>query len=548
MADPVAFTRKITYGGYEFDYTRLKVDSRNILSTADDGKTQTHTRTTFRISGFLIGADEDGFAVELLAFRSALAVPRQNFLVKEGDIELYKIDFSTRDKTQTDVIYGPNVEDFSIDRFYGGISCSYSATIIVDEKICGAAGTDAPNEVLQITKAYTYSIEGSGFTTRTVTGVLVVTQQAKAPDRYRKLVYVPVPNGYKRQRQEYRTEADGRTLSYTIVDKEIYRTLPTDLTEGDAEFTIDTRKGHKIVLILSGRFEVSNKDSKTLAIKHILLLLDKYFGPHMGAGSGTFAFTKQTLKTGIYCNYVDFYFSGFTSGKIAYRRDKQGRNVFSDLIRTPPASTGTSKHIGQGTLSDGTRPIDDACSGIEGYTRRTTTNLSSTYITQPREIGAIYPGGTPATTEAIRRDTSQEHQEYLYLDYNEKISYEVASNRKIFRPKKRGIAPIVQQTDDPIVRIVQTGYAVRYNKNPDVPGPVVTPPHGYVLQESIETQTPELEDDSKIYTSSWRYIIEVVQDSYKLQNIHAPGGDPRLKNRTEKLSMNIPKYMQLEHL
>jgi len=545
MASYASEQRTITFGSHTFDWSSLRVSSTNNFSTVDGGKTLVSTTSTFDIAGFIIGTSQADFAAKVIDFREALSTPRQSFSVVYNAATWYSIDFDVNDTNGTDIAYGPNCTDFGIEEYIGGLAAAYTATIETTEKICNAGNVKKP---LQITKETSYTINEGGFVTRVISGIVVTTQQGLAPDAFKELVDVKVPKFFKRTSQNYTVQEDGITMKYSITDIEQFHTLPKTIVTGAADFVISTEFGAKVTLTLSGSFGVDGASGATgdkgkgkiQAFNEIVKLLQKYILPHAGRG---FAFTRQEIKTGIYTNTIDFMFTGFMAG-VADVKTNPYRLLYREA---PPGSDGKARAIPQGGsagLFATTRPIEDSC----------ITKLAKTEEKQKGDIDK-QSESTPAVKQSktlqaltLNAGISTQHIEAVYVDYHEKISYEINSNIVVMVPKSKSEKQIAQQTTQPTINIVQVGYASRRGDTPQVPDPIVKKPSGYLLQYSVSPDQPILNDKQKIYTTSWRYIIRVVDNSKTpIKNIKVPD-DPRLAKPKDPKDLKMPSSLTLESL
>ncbi len=88
------------------------------------------------------------------------------------------------------------------------------------------------------------AIDADFLTTRTRTGTLRIRPDIPlAPDSFRWVVCPPIPDGFTRERSEYKQTSDGLALAYTFVDVERPTMPPPPAVRAEGTFRIMTQKG-----------------------------------------------------------------------------------------------------------------------------------------------------------------------------------------------------------------------------------------------------------------------------------------------------------------
>lgn len=522
--------KTVQYGDYIFDYVRLKVATENKFE--DNNKVLLYTTYTFTVNGEIIEDTPAAFKTAMDQFRAAMSAPRKKFTVISDGKTVYNITASTIDKSQ-DILFGPNVKNFNINEFTGGLAASYEVTI--EATIKGCTG-DVP-DILRHTVDEEFTINADGFTRRTTSGQIWVIQQARPADNFRKNIVVNIPVNFKRVEQNFKCSDDGIRLDYQIIDEEVYNTLPKNITSGNCDFQISTDKGAKLTITLSGEMGCKAGVNKKESLAAIMNLLKRYMGPFLN-GNNSFVWERQELKTNVYSNIISFNFSGWAAGQVVLDPNDANNNAVQNLIDPPPDSNGISEFIearGKAGLVAGTQPVIDCKNPYVG------SQTNPPPIPPPtRDNPTTDPGSSSkATTQS---GLTSEHINYLYIDYHESVSYEVDTKIKIFMPKYTGNAPLVQQITDEEYYITQVGYASRVGKQPQVPPPVVQAPGAYIMQASISPSMPTKVSGTDVYQTSWRYIIRVVDNKWTIPNNAVMSIDPRFEGMgTPKKIENLPQ-------
>src|SRR6185437_325116 len=143
------------------------------------------------------------------------------------------------------------------------------------------------SDVLAVTWQFSHTVDASGFTTRTVSGKILIeggtVQAGQSADHYRAIVANAIPSltWYKFESAQYTQSEDGRVLSFSVTEVEQNWTLPNPITDGhvtwasrlggvDSEFIID--------YTLSGWFQSSAAHSKIEILNAIGALAASRFG------------------------------------------------------------------------------------------------------------------------------------------------------------------------------------------------------------------------------------------------------------------------------
>ena len=523
-------TQTITYGGVTFPYTQLEVEASPQF--ADDGIQQEGIRYDFNIRGLLSAATPAALNLMILQMRDQCSKRGLQLTQKWTDSTPTDTTFYSFGPSNDDD-WGPRPDPVRFVRFAGGIACGYEWHVSAFAKECFAPGgtgviNQPPTYLQSITTRWSHAVDINGLTTRTMSGKLKVSSRSVVAgfnaDQYRYYVEPALAFSFQRVAREYETSADGRELTFSIVDVERAATLPDPITDGRASFGIKlAQTGLLANFTLSGYFCAPRAVGKDTILQRIFALANSYLSPYYSAANPV-RFESQELTAEVYGqNRVDFSFSGFFA--IGGTNPGLTPNFYSSLMSTliagDPNSNGQAHLVypyggdsngGSGVSADDPLWRNDACNED-----RTTTN---------RGVGAgsPQPGGGGSTTppppaQPASGGSSPQHLANPWIAFHEELHYEIDNGLRFYEPKVAGTAPFQQQVHLPTITVIQGGYAVRVGTgveaSPPVPGPIITtggtggPVSGVVISASIQPSSPEPLGDgtNNRYTVHWRYVM-----------------------------------------
>lgn len=529
----MSYIQTITYNGFTFPYTKLDYTSTVIY--AEDGQTHLGTQYFFNVSGVLAGeqSPDQTLATYICNMRSALQEPRKEFKVGWGTaMSPYTyIVFDFKDTDDDD--FGPKPGELRLFRFSGGQAATYSWSISIFTKECWGAGCDMDaltSVVLAVMRRYEHTIDSDGLTTRTMSGKLILSgtalQAGFSADFYRFIVAPPIPLNFHRDIQSYEQSEDGRELTFSITDSEVIYTLPNPISNGQANFTVRLADlGAMVYYTLNGWFSAPVSVPKSMIIQKIGDLVNAKF-PVSAPG---LIWESRELTEAVYSpNRIDFSISASSAGGTLNNGTLDLSIGLDYLTVSPPNSNGQSWPIypdgGDISQSSGLlAPVPiawDACSGNSlnqlGLGSRGTLAYSLSGTPTP-------PQGTYPSPNQI----SQAHKDAPYVAYNETISYEIDNGIQCFYPKIASTggpggdlgAAIFQQVRNPVLHVIQAGYASRVGPD-SKSAPIAAAPwlldNGGTRQDSNAAITdcfvsavcadPVGDGSNNRYTIHWRYV------------------------------------------
>ncbi len=547
----------ITYNEFVFPFTRLQVTQSPVM--AEDKITQLGTEYNITVTGTIAANTQTAFTTQINTMRAKLSQPGKDFWATNdsgdgsGAHDYYKFLAGV----QAD--WGPFPGPLQLSDFAGGLACRYSWTLRAFQHDC-YTGTCSfsgnGGDILAFMRKFDYRVDTNGFTTRTVSGKLIVSAVAvranRNADQYRFFVRPVLPVNFQPIDQSFSLSEDGTELSFNFVDAEQMYTLPDPITEGNASFMVKVAaSGGLINYALSGYFAAPATVDKSLIVTRILDLAEKYFP----AGQTNFFFEQREFRSSVYHpNRIDFNITATSSAGTTADGQYDFNTGMDTLTGNPPNSNGYAHPVGPyGGDSAGDSGVNspspiryDSCAPVSF----SNTGLESGGIV-PVEGGGSRQDGTivPPVTGGI----SPEQKANPWVAYHERLSYEVDNGLVFFEPKNLKTNPIMQQARPPSLVLVQAGYAMRYGTDPST-GPSAPQPVGSgsawaMLSASVQPSNPEpIGDGSTLrMTLHWRYVMRYAR-AFGLGLLDAEPVyplDPRLANQTIDLSDEIPNSLGL---
>jgi hypothetical protein len=540
---------QVSYGSFACEFVRLRVDEKNIYDEANIS--QVGTTYTFNIEGVIAEATIALFQAKIQCANAAFLKPRLAFLVQWRELstdpwtDLYNIN------SASDISFGPHPESFNVTQFSGGKAGLYSASVRCDTKDCYSNCTPfgRPSEVLSITRRWSYEVDPNGYTQRSVTGKLLVTAQSvaagKPADYFRTSVTPNRPGFFQRVSQSFNMSEDGRTLSYTIVDQEVYCNFPATIGSGQASFGYKlSRLNQEVNAILSGHFEAPRATPFQALLFFAYSLVAFYINPKM---TGLIP-TETTVRQGLFVNSIDFSFTYWGMSSVVFNKnspdDTAPFNVANGLAigDIEPQTAQQTAAIPIGAYGGTSSPAPNAITGVSPpptnsgvFSPSPPLYDSCTASTSPGNIPTI-PPSTPSTNNSSPPNTNstgptptqntkspgsdgnpagitQQAWKYPFYEYHQVFRYVGDNGLSVFTPKIANAGPLFQQTRIPTIILLQSGYQKEVAPSA---ANVLQPPNpslgdnGTLLSWDVSPTVGEPFGNSNVslYTTHWNYKIQ----------------------------------------
>jgi hypothetical protein len=235
----------LTYNAIAFGgSSQVTLESSSVLD--DAGRTTVYVRHMLTVRAVLYAASDTGS--EFATIRDKLS-QAGGHLVWDGQ-GTGRFDVNGTGSTQRDVTWGPKPKILS----WAPIGSLRACEIVWQCEFCLPTSpylTFPYTQLLAFNYGVSYSIDRRGCTTRTISGYLQIPlTRAIAPDgfifhdvpntadSYRSLVNPPIPEQFRRDKQQFNLSPDKSRLDFTIVDEEI----PSDNPYPPGVVNIDARQ------------------------------------------------------------------------------------------------------------------------------------------------------------------------------------------------------------------------------------------------------------------------------------------------------------------
>jgi len=503
----------VRYGSYTFPYPKVTVREQFVYDT--DDRTLVGTKYQISVSGWIVAVETPNTVrAEVMTMRGALSKPWQQLTIWDttsGEV-LYSFDpIAANGETAVDD-WSPRPEDLTISEITGMKAARYSWQVDIFKKDCPNLST--PNGILSITKTYSYSIDVSGYATRQISGTLKVRAQNAPADLYRALVTPPLPNRFRRTQQQFSQSPDCRTLTFSVVDMEEYRTLPPLVSDGEATFGVKVADlGARVFYNLQGRFKGPPSTPKTQLFTYLANLISKKFP----LSDPSFLFEEASVDEAVYGNEISFHISGSGVAAPATGLSVPNYGVLFKNMLVPPPDSNDQAHL---PSPYGDMPGFPHVSPLLGdYDACGTQAGEDNFIP---EVVAVDRQDSPVVPEESRDEdgqggVSEQHKKTPFISYHERVNYLI--DYKVVRmdvkdksPTLLAGGPYLISTSGPSMVITQAGYYVVYAKQasdlPNPPEPIDK--FGRLLEAFIQPHSPEPVQDGqwRQYTLHWRYVID----------------------------------------
>ncbi len=446
----------------------------------------------------------------LARIRSALTSPRKQLQVFIGDF-LYLN--SPAAGNAVDVANGPFPRHVDVQQITGSNLITVNIVIETSLYECydGSPGTPGTDAFLPAWTTHTFSeqmsIDENWFTTRRRTGMLTVRADANlSPDNFRDVVIPPIPRGFRRVSSDYTIQEDGLAMSYTYVDKEVYKEPPAGITRFEGERMSESdEKGcifkQTIRVKLWGNKQTSK--AKLLAVAGFLIFnqfnaLPNTANSIMGSQvrdnfGGDDNWLEMTVTQGLVVQNATFY--GVAGNFFNLDLDHYPGE---DLTQTPsdPGTRGTA-------LLEAVAPVlSDPCLNATLQAQSGGAQLQAGFDGTPASITTV-PVVPNMTSALATFDVSTG----LHTDY--KIATTIYADQHTVQLAKAGasVSAFVQLAPPTFQKVVQWT-ATKWSQPPTCPNPNLIDPNAVQLHTSAIVHAPQVAPNGKtpIYTAEGVYI------------------------------------------
>lgn len=517
----------LKYAGVEFDLPSVSFRAQAMYDQT--GRTLQGHMVTFRCVAWVIGDTRSLFQTKLSAALVALSKSRQDFEWSSGGTEIFNVtaDENASSSFYQDRRYGPKPRNVDVKQIPGGVSAKLSFEIETFVNFCSQA-----NDVEEFWWQFSYSFDRDFTCTRTVRGRYRVRSPQNSGETFllNADLWPKLPRNFFRDRQDVTMSPDGLQIDFTVVDKQVWRTLPRPLTDGRATFRVDQRMA-QVFKSLSMSFAAPHDVNKKVIVQFMTALIRARF-PDAVAATKKEWFTNFSVTNHEFENRIDITVTSVTYAKrLVNDEDDLQLQIIQDIQDVTPdefaqsgdeewyASDGQSElrgAIGTAGLVPVPTPSWDVCGNSNDPNVDDTSEEDT--ADSDEAVPAYSQSNDPAAADSDDDEDSaddnatisQDHEENTYLSFEEQWRFITVHNNKVLPVPAQGADDIIQQTTRPQTRLIQVGVATRINEPPKVPQPLVvdeTTPK--VDVEEIATEAPKLLADGKtlVYKVRWAYTV-----------------------------------------
>ncbi len=246
-------TARVSYGNVVFRRpSQVSISATPVQD--DDQPTIRYTRYDIQVDAIVEAGLDTTLDAAMAALRSELTRPGNVLIVEDtGFGPIYVTGSGLQGAGQNgavqDVMGGPFPELLSFQPLGGSRSAQISWRVVAAFNDCPHART---RDILSYSYTVSTSIDSNGLTTRSISGSVVIVPERigrsikSTAEKYRHLIPVKVPLGFRRESQSFRLSPDRTTLSFDIRDKEIDspNALPEGVSDIDATHALSWNRSH----------------------------------------------------------------------------------------------------------------------------------------------------------------------------------------------------------------------------------------------------------------------------------------------------------------
>lgn len=397
----------LAYNGFTFPGgTSTKV---RITPVVDDaGRTVLYNSITINAKCFVMNQTGSSQESTMQEIERRLTTQGQGLIYTGHGVGELQINTSV----VKDVRWGPIPKLLNLSPL-GSIGCQLEWEITTCIPLCGQAVY--AKKIMAFNYSASISIDGDGYTTRTITGHYeipmtrlaggkVVTDSA---DNYWEQVVPAAIPGFTRQQRERTVSADKRRVDFSIVDVQQHGGLPPDCTSAEGSYRIasETNNHARYLVQLNASYHVAPGRPRQAAMDAFFALLNSRqdVAPEI---KKTLIFVSFSGEEGLYQNSGKISFSAAWTYVSNLKECLKDGNMWREIPLTNwqqwASSPGIQKALGpRGVAGLRIRPTDDAIIDLCGGVTATPIGASSQppgQLLAPRPIGQAFRRLDPDTS------------------------------------------------------------------------------------------------------------------------------------------------------
>jgi hypothetical protein len=511
-------TNYLEYNGLTFSISNIQSVTSEAVYDAS-GNNIIYMKNTVMVTGVLSGNSANDYINKARIANQVLRIERKNLRIVVGGIEMYNIVAAGQTaggaNLQVDCNNGPMPQNVKIYEQVGSRFSFIDFTIVFWTTNCTNSDIQILNHKYSVTSEY----DADMYLTRTISGKLTfMASDPDAtnpinPDSFRDIITPKVPTSMVREKMIFDPGIDGLSLTYQIIDREVYLVYPSITTdEANPIRSTKCEAKHAITLVLdpnTGPTWVhtmsaaiqSTKNTKKIDLYNMLrLIVDKYIG--FTSDPTKELVTGFTLAEELFSNSIEMQLSKrLFLGSNSFL-PQSNLHFFEDVPGTADNKSVDIGPYGSALLAAAKYKFYNTCVDTAAPAGMTTGSGDST-----GPLVVVAPSVASNLDQAGDTNQNTAQSSNPYMAWSEVIDWTEINNLILLPSTTQNAAGLVYQTGIPYIVQKQKGTATRRGLMPELPVKwnVSDASDGYRIKRNITTETPVLAQDgiSINYTVHW---------------------------------------------
>lgn len=505
----------------------------------ESGIVQTANRRSITFTGVVHANTVADFASDATTIQRKLSEPRQTLNVKFGSTDYVNVTPTGGNLTTSDIDNGPKPQNIQVTQFFGGVTCMVAGTFEWTEY-----GNYGPSGIVQAVVVshrweQTFSVDRNNYTTRTVTGTMVLSTKAAVgdttnPDFYREYIYPPYILGFKRERADFVISSDAKTIRYTIVDREEYRPYPGVAQYGSGSYSANL-VGSNLIKNFTITLEGAKNTYPGALVDAAYMAMTKRININSAVANGDIV-TSADLEEDLFANKITLTVKAIAKNGLQADQTITGLgNFFQPLENARPSGQSPGQFTqptpyGSAIVRAVAQAIFD--SAVDGnpanaaaFTKATVEGISPTSLTTPTTISVTQQTGTgsnqpiPITGDPVAVAPDQ-NTSSMYVGVVQGFDTEINNNLCVIDCADPSVGTVIQQVGAPRVIEKRWGSVSRLNSPPSlgtiqsIASGTGSGRRGMIQNMRISLQEPTLMANTSTnkYTATFTYDVIVPYD------------------------------------
>ena len=275
---------KCNYNGVEFPSNVETTEFRGTPTYSSDGRTITHTVFSLTLRATFTDEEEIGTDSQMINIIPRLTQPASKLVYDGRGFGNIVVNAGGT----FDVAWGPKPRVLSLKPIGAGLAVEMTWQVEWSVPTCNDAVYK--NFPMEFTYKITYDIDKSGYTVRHYSGKVVIPQTRQSPDNripytsadaWREKVTPLTITGFERISRNFELSEDRRTLTFSIVDRQLPPWAPPEgciEAEASHTYTSDAGKIFNWTGTITGKYELARGVNVGVAVNAFFALLKDRIG------------------------------------------------------------------------------------------------------------------------------------------------------------------------------------------------------------------------------------------------------------------------------